>query len=231
MTKKEPKKYHIFQIDINILNIGNTFLLILLIIISYLLYPTYITDTINNYSFLAFFAYYLAFMFIHEIIHSLAYVINGADFSKVTYGICLEKSILCCLCKQNITKKNILWSLMSPLIFIGLITYIIALIFKFPLLFILSIFNIAGSIGDIIMYIFIKKLDNNIEFSEFDNPIKFAIYSNKDISKEKHFGLKYITSATELERNDLRKIVISTPSIIIISLFIIVGIFLNNLNP
>ena len=224
------KKYHLFEIDINILNIGNTILLTLLLIITILIYKTSIKEVINNYTFLEFFIYYFLYMLLHELIHSISYVINGANFKNITYGICLEKSILCCLCKQNITKKNILNSLISPLITIGIITAIIALTFKLPLLFILSLFNIAGSIGDIIMYEFIKKLDNNIEFSEFDNPIQFAINTNQDLSKNKYFGLKYIKATKELERKNLKKITFSIPSIIIISIFIIIGLFLNTIN-
>lgn len=224
------KNYYIFQIDIKTLNIWNTILLIVLIIPSYILYPTFIIDTINNYTFLEFFIYYFIYMIIHEIIHSISYVLNGAKFSRITYGICLEKSILCCLCKQDIKKRNIISSLLSPLIFIGIITYIIATIFKLPLLFTLSIFNISGCIGDIIMFNFINKLDKDITFSEFDDPIGFAISSPNDISKNKYFGINYITKTNKLERKDLKKIYISKTSFIIILLFVLTGIFLNTLN-
>lgn len=230
MTKTKEKKYHIFQININTLNIGNTLLLILLLIPSYIIYPTFIIDTLNNYTFLEFFIYYLLYMLIHELVHSISYVINGAKFKNITYGICLEKSILCCLCKQDINKKNILNSLMAPLIWIGLITYLISLILKLPLLFTLSIFNIAGCIGDIIMFYFINKLDNDITFSEFDDPIGFAISSKKDLSQNKYFGINYITTTTNLTRENFQKIYISKTSIIIILLFILTGIFLNTLN-
>ena len=225
--KKNNKNYYIFQIDINTLNIWNTILLIVLLIPSYILYPSFIMDTINNYSFLEFFIYYFIYMIIHEIIHSITYVLNGAKFSKITYGICLEKSVLCCLCKQDIKRKNIICSLLSPLIFIGIITYIISIIFKLPLLFTLSIFNIAGCIGDIIMFSFINKLDKNITFSEFDDPIGFSIASSTDISKNKYFGVNYITKTDNLERKNFKKIYISKPSIIIILIFIMFGIFLN----
>lgn len=223
---KNKKKYYVFQIDLNTLNIGSFILFIPILIISYLLYPTSFIEVLENYTFLEFFTWYFIYIILHEILHSISYVINGANFNKITYGIVLEKSILCCLCKQNITKKNILHSLMYPLVFIGIITYIISLIFKLPLLFILSIFNIVGCIGDIIMFFFIKKLDNDIEFSEYDDPIGFGIYSNKDISKEKHFGLNFIETTSSLKREDYKKVVISKPSIIFIIIFIIIGILL-----
>lgn len=226
--KNNKKNYYIFQIDIKTLNIWNTILLIILLIPSYLLYPSFIIDTINNHTFLEFFTYYFLYMIIHEIIHSISYVLNGAKFNKITYGICLEKSILCCLCKQDIKRKNIICSLLSPLIFIGIITYIISLIFKLPLLFTLSIFNISGCIGDIIMFNFISKLNKNIFFSEFDDPIGFAISSDIDISKNKYFGINFITKTNNLERKDLKKLYISKPSLIIILIFITLGILLTN---
>ena len=222
--KTNKKKYYVFQIDLNTINIGSFILFIPILIISYILYPTSFIEVLENYTFLEFFTWYFIYIILHEILHSISYVINGAKFNKVTYGIVLEKSILCCLCKQNITKKNILHSLMYPLVFIGIITYIIALIFKLPLLFILSIFNIVGCIGDIIMFFFIKKLDNDIEFSEYDDPIGFGIYTNKDISKEKHFGLNFIETKNTLKREEFKKVVISKTSIIIIILFILIGL-------
>lgn len=74
------------------------------------------------------------------------------------------------------------------------------------------------------MFMFIYKLDKNIEFSEYDNPISFGIYTNKDITKEKHFGLNYIETKNTLERNDYKKIKVTKPSIIIIVILIVLGI-------
>ena len=39
--------------------------------------------------------------------YTISYVLNGADFKKVTYGAHLEKGVLCCLCKQNISKRDL----------------------------------------------------------------------------------------------------------------------------
>ena len=97
---------------------------------------------------------------------------------------------------------------MYPLFFIGIITYLIAFIYKIPILFLLSIMNIGGSIGDIIMFMFIYKL-KDIEFSEYDSILGFAIYSEKDLSKLKPFGLKYISTEEKLKRENKRKISIT----------------------
>lgn len=220
------KKYYIYEMNITTLNIVTFLILLVITPISYYLYPKafYLNENINLVLCIII---YFVYMFLHEIFHSIAYVIYGGKYKNVTYGINLEKGVLCCLCKQDVDKKNILHSLMYPLVFLGIVTFIIALIFKLPALYILSILNISGCSGDIIMFFFMKKLDNNIKFSEYDNPIGFGIYTDKDISKNKYFGLKFIECKDKLERNDFRKFTISRASIVIIILMIILAIIVS----
>ena len=165
----------------------------------------------------------VALMLVHELLHSLAYVIYGGDFKKIVYGAYLEKGVLYCLCKQNITRKNILNSLMFPLFYIGIIPYIIALIFKWPFLLFLAIMNIVGATGDIIMFIYIMSLPKEIEFTEFDNPIRFAIHTNKEI-KVKFFGLDYIETLKNVPRNNLKKVTISKASYIVFAILIVLTV-------
>ena len=159
------KKYYIFEMDANMLNIMSLLLFIVLLTISFIIDKNLLIDSFNITNYFLTLLLMLGYLCTHELLHSLAYVIYGANYKNITYGVALEKGVLYCLCKQNITKKNILHSLMYPLFFIGIITYIIALIYKIPTLFLLSIMNIGGSIGDIIMFMFIYKL-KDIEFSE-----------------------------------------------------------------
>ena len=150
----------------------------------------------------------------------------GANFKNIVYGILLEKGIMYCLCKQNISKKNILCSLLFPLVWLGILPFIIAIIFKISFLLILAILNISGCIGDIIMFKFIARLDNDIEFSEYDEPTGFGLYSSKDLSSSKSWGLKYMGEQNILQRQDLKKFNISKFSIIILSaliMFFIIG--------
>ena len=70
------------------------------------------------------------------------------------------------------------------------------------------------------MFMFIKKLDKNIEYSEFDNPTRFAIYSKEKINS-KHFGLKYIGEEDKLIKNEMNKLYISKLSyVFLICVFI-----------
>ena len=65
----------------------------------------------------------------HEIIHGIAFMLfKDVQNKKVTFGAKLESGIFYCMCKQNITKKVILTSLLFPLTIIGIITLIIGMI-------------------------------------------------------------------------------------------------------
>lgn len=225
MTKEtKNKKYYIFEMNMNILNILSLVLFGLVMFLSFLIAPK--TADLNNINLVVLLIYYVGYMFLHELLHSIGYVINGANFKQVVYGAYLEKGVLYCLCKQNISKRNILISIMFPFVFIGLITYIIAIILNLPTLLYLSILNISGCIGDFVMFFYLIKLNKNIEFTEFDNPIQFAIHSSDDVSKIKHFGLNFIKESDTVPRNSLKKVSVSKGSIII-TVILVVFLLLN----
>lgn len=215
---KESQKYYVFEMNMTILNILSFVLFIGLMILSFWLDPT--TANLSNINLVVLLVFYVGYMILHELLHSLGYVLNGASFKKIVYGAYIEKGVFYCLCKQDISKRNILIAIMFPLVFIGIITYVVAIIFNLPTLLYLSILNIAGCIGDIIMFMYLVKLNKNIKFTEFDNPIQFAIYSSEDVSKIKHFGLDFIKETDMVSRTDLKKISISRGSIIISLIFI-----------
>jgi hypothetical protein len=218
------KKYYLFKFDFVTINILSILLLVVMYFISLFFFDYNLINflILNDTNIFLIFFYYLLYTFLHELLHSIAYVIGGAKFKNITYGIMLEKGILYCLCKQNISKRNILISTMFPLFFIGILTYIIGIIFRFDILILLSILNIVGCSGDIVMFSFISKL-KNIEFSELDDPIYFGIYTNKDVSKINHFGLKYRGKVDKIKREDKRKIVISVFSILLLLFLFIIS--------
>lgn len=173
----------------------------------------------------------IPWLILHELLHSLAYVIHGAKFKNITYGMCLEKSILYCLCKQNISKKNILCSLLYPFFMIGIGTYILGILSGNVVFILLSILNISGCAGDLVMFFFILT-KKNIEFSEFDNPVAFGIYTDENLEKRKSFGLRFIQKSETLTRTNFKKICMSAPSIwilTILSLLFCFSLFLNSI--
>ena len=52
----------------------------------------------------------------------------------------------------------------------------------------LSIFNISGCSGDLVMFFFFLTRDKDIMYTELDDPTSFAIYADHDVSKYNHFG-------------------------------------------
>lgn len=211
---KSTKKYYVFKMNMPILNLLSFVLLFIFVGIGLLVYKSFWKEYTDNLLMMALFLLiYFFYMVLHEIIHAIFYRINGAKGKYITFGIHLEKSILCCLCKQDISKRNICISLLSPFILIGIITFIIGAIFKIPMLFLLSIFNIGGCIGDLIMFMFIIRLPKDIKYAEFDDPTSFAILSSEDLSNKKPFGLKYECTKDSLEQKDLKKVRISKMSI------------------
>lgn len=212
----------------NFLNIASFLLLFLVVGITILIDKKFLIDSIY-YTFapenlLLTFILIILYLMLHELLHSIGYYLYGAKYKNIIYGIELEKGIFYCLCKQNVNKKNIMNSLMFPLFYIGIITYILSFIFNSHYLLILSLFNISGCVGDIFTFLFISKLDKDIEFSEFDDTTSFGIYSNKDLSKGKYLGIKYIETKEELNRNDFKKIKVSKISYIILILMLFFSI-------
>ena len=221
--EKMKKNYYMFKMNTVFLNVFSIILIILMSLVFYLIYGQESMNIIND-KFIIVMLLYIPYLTLHEIFHSISYVIHGAKFKNITYGAHLEKGILCCLCKQNIDKKNILFSLLSPFIYLGIVAFIIGIIINSPVLVILALSNITGCSGDLVMFYHLSKLDN-FEFSEYNDPIAFGLYTNDDFSKLKMFGLSYAGKKNKLERDDLRKVVISKSSILILLLFYALMIF------
>ena len=142
--KKEPLKYYTYQLDMVVLNI----LAILIFIIT-----LFIVNLIGYDNFSAFEEYGLSiliflilWLILHEVLHSIGFVIfKEVKQKNITYGISLEKEVFYCMCKQEISKKVILTSLLFPLTIIGIITLIIGIVLDNSLLVLLSIYNIMGA--------------------------------------------------------------------------------------
>lgn len=225
------KKYHVFKINIGIMNIVSIVIFILCVAFTYLLFPNMIKEILvywgTGVNYIIVLPIMLFYFILHEILHAVGYIIHGAKAKKLTFGVEMEKGVFYCLCKDEITRKNILLSLMYPLFFIGILTYIIGIIFDLPLLILLSICNIVGATGDILYFIFIIRLDKNTKFSEMDDGTSFALISDKDLSKYSHFGLDYVGVVDEIPRKDFKRIKVSKQSwIILIICLIILSILL-----
>lgn len=225
------KEYYVFKINLIRMNVLAIIIAVVAAAVAYLIDPVLAKGCLNLFEdtkmCLLVLPCMLGYMILHELLHALGYIIHGADSKKITFGMDLEKGVLYCLCKQDVTKKNILNASMYPLFYIGIVTFVISIIFKWPLLLLLSIMNISGAAGDIMYFIFISKLDKDIMFSELDDGTAFAILSNQDVTKVNHFGLDFVEKLDEIPRNDFKRIKISKLSwlFVVISLIAVAGAF------
>ena len=106
------KKYYIYQMNLTTLNILSLLILVITFLISYLINKNFVISCIKylytDSNVLKYLGFYLLYIIIHEILHSISYIIYGAKFKNIEFGMEIEKGILYCLCKEDITRKNIL---------------------------------------------------------------------------------------------------------------------------
>lgn len=179
-------KYYKYKMKMGLLNVLAIIMMIIAIVFYYFIFKDY------NLSEL-FIVYFFLWMFLHEIIHGISFMLFKEVNSKnVTFGAKLESGIFYCMCKQQISKKVILVSLLMPLVLIGIITLIIAIIFNYKTLGFLSLLNISGAIGDIVMTIMFLRLPKDIKYTDLDDCESFVILTKEDLLNKKYLGLKLI---------------------------------------
>lgn len=180
----------------------------------------------NNWFLL--FLFIILYLMLHEFLHGVGYFIGGTKRKNIAYGIELEKGIFYAMAYQKLTKKNILISLQMPFTVIGVITFIIGVIFNIPVLVALSIINLSGAAMDLAMFIFFLRLPKDFTYSESGNPDEFVIISSEDLSKKKSIFLKLIEvkkyKDKDFEFKDIKKFKITRVSIVLIVLFLLLGI-------
>lgn len=222
------KEYYVFKIDLKVLNIVANLLFIGVFVLTLVLFPNIIMgffEYSESFSFcLLLLPLMMVYFGLHEIFHAIGYLVYGAKLKKLTFGIELEKGVFYCLCKQDVSRRNILNSVMYPFFYIGIVTYIIGLIFELPLLTMLSMLNISGAAADIMYFMFIIKLPKDIKFSELDDGTAFAILSDQDVSQIKHTGLEFIGKQETIERKDFNKLKISKLSYIVLGICLLMTI-------
>ena len=216
------KKYYLYQLKGNTMTILSFVLVIFgFVLIGFFEKIGILHEGSNDYMIVL--LVLVPYLIIHEILHCTSYVLHGASFKNITFGAHLEKGVLCCLCKQNISKKNILISLLYPFFFIGICTLVIGLFIDDYPLVLLSLFNIAGCAGDLLMFIGLVSI-KNYQYSEYDDPTSFGLYTSDNLENHKMFGLRYVGVQDSLVREDFKKIDINAFSAIVLLALMIFGI-------
>ena len=97
------------------------------------------------------------------------------------------------MCKQEIPRRVILTSLLFPVVLIGIVTLVIGMIVNSYMLVFLSIMNIVGSIGDIVMFIYFIKV-GPVRYLDLDDCTSFTVISDRDLSSYSVKGIKLVDS-------------------------------------
>ena len=219
------KKTYVYKMNLVTANILCIAILILCYVLTSFLNIELFT---KNTNYLILFISMIGYLMLHELLHGVGYFIGGTKRSNITYGIELEKGIFYAMAYQKLTKKNILISLQMPFMVIGVITYIIGVIFNIPLLIILSIVNISGASMDLAMFFYFLRLPKDFTYSESGNPDEFVVISSEDLTKKKSIFLNIVEvkdyKDKDFDFKNLKKIKITKLSIILIVLFILIGL-------
>lgn len=180
-------KYYKYSMDMKVLNIFCCliFIPIFIMIYSFGWYECFGLQVLILYFF---------WMFLHEFLHGVGFSLaKDINHKNIVYGANLEKGIFYCMCKELISKKNIIISLMFPFTFIGVVTLIIGIMISNKVLIVLSLFNIAGCAGDIAMFYSFLRLPS-FKYLDLDDCTGFVLVSENDLSKHKLFGMKLTES-------------------------------------
>ncbi len=245
MKENRKKKEYILEYDlifVNVLSIVLLAIMILLTIILFNVLPSSLVGELtrkfteveieNNFMLLyvIFFIVMIFWMVLHEIIHSIAYQMTGAKSENIVFGVALEKGVFYCKCKEYISKKCIITSLLSPFIIIGVLTYILGFIINSSWLIILSIINISGAAGDLMMFAFFLKQKDDIEFKELGYSSPFVLRTSDNLAEKKFLGIKSIkevTDSKETKEDPEKKLTITKPSwIFIIIMLVLLGLMI-----
>ena len=180
-------KYYHYSLNMKKLNILCYLLFVpLFFLIGILGYFKYIDIT--------FIVLYFLWMFLHEFIHGFGFSLSkDVKHRSIVYGACLEKGIFYCMCKEKISKKGIIVSLLFPFFLIGIFTFFLGIIIDCPILVLLSLFNIVGCVGDLAMFFSFVKLPD-FQYVDIDDCTGFYLISKNDLSSYKLYGIDLIDS-------------------------------------
>lgn len=165
----------------------------------------------------------ILWLILHELIHYIGFLASkGIKPKDLVLGISLEKGIMYCMCKKEISKKGILFSLLLPFTLIGIITLFIGLKINSELLVFLSILNISSAVGDLGMALFFLVLPNDIQYIDKESETSFYLKSKKDLTKYSNCIIKNIKN--DNPKDNPKKIRITKISYIILIITIVLSL-------
>ncbi|WP_010170165.1 DUF3267 domain-containing protein [Bacillus coahuilensis] len=128
---------------------------------------------------LKFYIGYMIGIILHELIHAIGFIVFGkAKLSEVKFGFMLKHLTPYAHCKVPITVKSYKIALLLPVIVTGIIPLIWSLAIGNVLLISISVFLIAGGIGDWIVFRKIYKFPNEALLEDHPDAIGCIIYQS-----------------------------------------------------
>ena len=223
---KEKTKFYTYKLNMTILNILS---IVLMIVVGTIVLFIERNDSYDITMSFGLFILMFIWLIIHELLHGVGFAIfKEVSIKNLSLGMFLEKGVFYCMCKQKITKKVILTSLLFPLSIIGIITLIIGMVINSYTLVFLSVANIVSSIGDIVMTIYFLKTPNDIIYLDLDDCTSFTVLSSKSLDNIKVLGIELDKTGEynpkEMVSKDKRKIVISKLSYILLIIVFILSL-------
>ncbi len=173
------KKAYVFEMDLVKANLFSLIIFIIAGIITYLIFG--FSDFFGKPFILTILIGYFA---LHELLHGIGYLIGGTKYQNISYGVLLEKGIFYCMSYQEITKKNIMISLLMPFIWITVVTYIIGLMISSPFLAWLSVVNFMGASMDLMMFFYLLRI-KDVTYGESGQPNEFVLISSENLKNKK----------------------------------------------
>ena len=224
----KKQKYYTYQLDMVYLNVLAIIIFVVVWLFVFMFGEKEYLFSDDSVGYLIIFM--ILWLMLHEVIHGIGFGIFKSVMKKnICFGMALEKGVFYCMCKQKISKKVILTSLLFPFMFIGVITLIIGMFIHSYYLVMLSILNISGAVGDLVMTVYFLKAPNDIVYLDLDDPTSFTVLSHSDLTNMNVKGVKLIESGIyndKMEAHDKRRIVISRASCVILIIMIVIAVMM-----
>ena len=220
------KKYYKFELNITALSALSLILLIVFVGADFMIRNNYDAFA-TGYGMRWFLLAYLVYIVLHEICHGIGFTLFVKNKKNVKYGAALEKGVLYAMCQERISKTGIIISLLFPIIFLTIITLIIAILCNFYLLELLSLVNLASAVGDLALLGLIIKLPKDVKYIDYDNVIGAYLISENDLSKYKSLMVKYVECGEdkeELVNKNIKFITISKQSWLYLIVILVIGV-------
>ena len=227
MKNKNRLNYYTYQLDMVYLNVLAIIVMVVVGGVVFLLEKND-TYTVGNTGIL--FISMIFWLMLHEVLHGIGFgLFREVNKRNIVFGMALEKGVFYCMCKQKIRLPVIMTSLLFPFVFIGVVTLIIGMMIDSYMLVMLSIINISGAVGDLVMFYYFLRVPRDIIYLDLDDSTSFTVLYDGDLSYLHVPGIRLVETGEYDEKmvaHDKRRLVISKVSYLLLGVLLIFSILI-----